>query len=276
MINSIEYRDERIRIKLPKQLRQQRSQRFFRGNLVRGKPESQVMVAIDLDLNEAQRKVYLEPEERQPAVLPAGYEVLRSGPCNFGEGGREFFSSSEIFDKGYILYTWEVLYRLQGCYVMLSIMGGGSRESFENMATEIITSLTLLPPSQTEKSPSASARSAIKNVKLGGLRAKEKARLANALESLPEDLKYLRDPILAIADEDQDLLGCGEADTTLLAEALQQQAASRLSGFATAQAEELEKWLKGISATDETWASPVWFVLAFMMGYDMFGGEQQV
>ncbi len=276
MVEFVEYSDEKIRVKLPKQLRQQRSQRFFRGNLVRGKPESQVIVAIDLDLNEAQRKVYLEPEERQPAVLPAGYEVLRSGPCNFGEGGREFFSSSEIFDKGYILYTWEVLYRLQGRYVMLSIMGGGSRESFESMATEIITSLTLLSPSQTEKSPSTSARSAIKNVKRGGLRAKEKARLANALESLPEDLKYLRDPILAIAAEDQDLLGCGEADTTLLAEALQQQAASCPSGFATAQAEELEKWLKSISATDEVWASPVWFVLAFLMGYDMFGEEQQV
>src|SRR4030042_1871871 len=123
MIEFVEYRDDKISIKLPKQLLQQRAMRFFRGNLIRGKPESNLMVAISLDLNESQRKAYLEPEERQPSVLPVGYEVIRSGLCSFGKGGREFFSSSKILDKGYTLYCWDLVYKLQGRYVLLSVMG---------------------------------------------------------------------------------------------------------------------------------------------------------
>jgi hypothetical protein len=280
MIEFVEYSDEKIRIKLPKQLRQKHSIRFFQGNIVRGKPKTQVTVGIDIDLNasavKAVREVFLGTRVNRPATLPKGYKVERSGKCSFGDGGLELFTSSEIFDKRYTLYTWDVLYRLQGCYVMLNIMGGGSRESFENMAKEIIMSLKLLSPTQSKKRLSASTGSMIKSVKDGGLKTKEKARLACALESLPDDLKYLRGPILAIADEDQGLLGCGEADTTLLAGALQQQTASHPSGFAAAQAEELEEWLKGILNTDEAWATPVWFVLGFLAGYDMFGEEQQV
>ena len=280
MVEFVEYSDEEIRIKLPKQLRQQRPQRLFRGNLVRGKPESNLVVAVSIVLGaqnvKAIRKVYLGHREQRHVSQPEGYKVLRSGKCGFGEGGLELFTSSEILDRGYTLYAWKLLYRLKGRYIELGIMGGSSRESFESMATEIITSLTLLSPSKSKKSPIAATGSTIKSVKRGGLRIKDKARLACALESLPDDLKYLRGPILAIADEDQGLLGCGEADTTLLAGALQQQAASHPSGFAAAQAEELEEWLKGILNTDEAWATPVWFVLGFLAGYDMFGEEQQV
>lgn len=269
MVEFVEYSDDKIKIKLPKQLRQQRSMRFFRGNLARGKPESNVMVGVSIDLNEAQRKAYLESEKRQPAVLPAGYKVLRSGPCNFGEAGREFFVSSEIFDKGYTLYTWQVLYCLQGRYVMLNIMGSDSRENFETMAKKIIKSLKLLSPSQSKKSKS-STNSIIKNVKNGGLKTKEKAHLASALKSLPNDLMYLRDPILAIADEDQDLLGCGEVDTKLLAESIEQQADLQPSGFATNQSKKLEKWLKSNTSKKDTWVGPIWFVMAFLRGYDIF------
>jgi len=273
MIKFVEYIDDKIRIKLPKQLKQNRSQRFFRGNLVRGKSESNMMVGVSIDLNEEQRKVYLEPEKRQPVVLPAGYKVLRSGPCDFGEGGREFFSSSEIFGKGYTLYTWEVIYCLQGRYVMLSIMGGGTRESFESMAIEIIKSLTLLSPSQAKKLRGTAGSSKIKSVKFGSMQAKDKSRLSRELKSLPEELRYLREPILAIADEDQELLGSGVVDTPLLAEAIEKQAASQPSDFASDHAGQLRKWLKGITKTDEPWIGPVWFVMAFLVGYDVYKDE---
>jgi hypothetical protein len=275
MVEFVEYSDVKIRIKLPKQLRQERSKRFFHGNLMRGKPESNLIVAIDIDLNaqrvEAYRKVFLGTADDRPATLPRGYKVQRSGPCGFGEDGLELFTSSEIFDKGYTLYSWQVLFHLQDRYVMMSVMGAGSREEFEDMAREIITSLTLLSPSESKRSATTATGSAIKGAKRGGLRAKEKARLAMALKSLPDELEYLRGPILAIADEDQDLLGSGEGDTRLLVEALEQQAASRPSGFAAAQAAELKEWLKGISTGNEEWARPIWFAIAFAMGYDMFG-----
>jgi len=142
------------------------------------------------------------------------------------------------------------------------------------MAQKIITSLTLQSPTQTGKSPRDSVRSAIKNVKRGGMRAKDKMRLTKALESLPGALQYLRKPIVAIAEEDQDMLGTGDVDTTLLAKALEQQNAAQPSGFTTAQAQELEQWLRGISSSEDVWAAPVWFVLAFLAGHDMFGGEK--
>ena len=106
------------------------------------------------------------------------------------------------------------------------------------------------------------------------MRAKDKKRLAKELESLPENLKYLRDPILAVADEDQDMLGCGEIDTTLLDEALQQQADMHKSNCVAAQAEELKKWLHDLSVPNEAWAAPVWFALGLMIGYDIFNDEQ--
>lgn len=274
MIEFVEYRDEKIRIKLPKQLRQKRPIRFFQGNLVRGKPETQITVGIDVDLNtssvKATREVFLGTRADRPVTLPEWYKVLRSGPCSFGEKGLELFTSSEILDKGYILYAWDILCRMQGRYVMLTIMGGGSREDFESMAKEIITSLRLLSPSQSKKTATGST---IKRIKNCGLKAREKARLARTLKSLPEDLKYLRDPILAIADEDQDLLGSGGVDTTLLAEAIENQAELQQSGFATNHSKKLEKWFKSNASKNDKWAGPVWFVMAFLMGYDLYKDE---
>ena len=105
------------------------------------------------------------------------------------------------------------------------------------------------------------------------MRARDKARLVKALASLPESLEYLRDPILALADEDQDLLGTGEVDTAMLAEAIDRQAAVQPSGFAASQAEALEQWLTDHATRDAAWAPLVWFVAAFLTGYGMFGME---
>lgn len=279
MIEFVEYSDEKICIKLPKQLRQQRSMRFFRGNIVRGKPESQVMVAIDINFDarrvEAVKKIFIDSVEKQPVGQPEGYKVLRSGKCSFGDGGLEIFTSSEIFDKGYTLYSWDVLYQLQGHYIMCAITGGCLCEDFESMAKEIIMSLILLSPSQSKKASGNARGSKIEAVKTGGLQKKERERLAKALKSLPEKLKYLRGPIIAIADEDQDLLGCGEIDTELLTEAIEQQAVLHPPGFAAIQAKELEEWLNNNSSKNDKWAGPIWFTTAFIRGYDMFAGDNE-
>ena len=102
--------------------------------------------------------------------------------------------------------------------------------------------------------------------------AKEKRRLAKALEALPEELMYLRDPILAMADEDQEMLGCGDVDTGLLAEAFQRQAVSH-PGSAAVRAEELKQWLLGFSNPEAAWARPIWFAQGFLMGYHVYGEE---
>ncbi len=271
MIEFVEYSDEKISIKLPKQLRQKRPIRFFRGNLVRGKPETRMSVILDLDLDahrvEVIKGLLLRPEIKN---RPPNEKLERVGPCEFGEDGMELLTCIMQPHTGYTLYFWDLIYNLHGTYILFTIMGSGSRESFETIATKIITSLTLISPSQSKKRLNASTGSMIKNIKHGGLKAKEKAHLASALKSLPNDLMYLRDPILAIADEDQDLLGCGEVDTKLLAESIEQQADLQPSGFATDQSKKLEKWLKSNTSKKDTWAGPVWFVMAFLMGYEIF------
>jgi len=271
MVEFVEYIDEKIRIMLPKQLRQKHSMLFFKGNLVRGKPETQVAVGIDLNFDtrrfESIKEEFLRPEIKN---RPPNEKLERLGPCEFGEGGLELLTSVVQPHTGHTIHFWKMLYKLQGSYLMMNIMGGGSLIEFENMAKEIITSLKLISPSQSKKKSSTSTGSMVKKVKHGGLKAKDKARLASALKSLPDDLKYLRDPILDIADEDQELLGSGVVDTPLLAEAIENQANLQPNGFATHHSKKLEEWLKSNVSKDDKWAGPVWFVMAFLMGYDAY------
>jgi hypothetical protein len=273
MTDFVEYRDEKIRIKLPKQLRLKRgTSYFFSGILKRGRKDACVTLAVVLDpppvLRKAARQVILRALPHQE-WMGVETRVIRKGRCFFGDGGIEVLGASTVPEPtGTItLYRWNVLYQLGKHYVDIHLGGGGDLDEFEKMAKEIITSLKLLSPSQSKK---AATGSTIKSIKNGGLKAREKARLASALKSLPEDLKYLRAPILAIADEDQDLLGCGEVDTSLLSEAIEKQAVSQPSGFATNHSKKLEKWLKSNTSKNDTWAGPVWFVMAFLMGYDMY------
>jgi len=275
----ITFEDEKIKLRIPKQLRLKRgTSYFFSGILKRGRKDARVILAVVLDpppvLRKAARQVILKALPYQE-WMGVKTQVIRKGRCSFGDGGIEVLGASTVPEPtGTItLYRWNVLYRLGTHYIDIDLGGGGDLEEFEKMAKEIITSLKLLSPSQSKKRLNASTGSMIKSVKQGGLKAKEKARLASALKSLPKELKYLRDPILAIADEDQDLLGCGGVDTTLLAEAIEHQADLQPRGFATKHSKELEKWLKSNTSKNDKWAEPVWFVMAFLIGYDVYKDE---
>jgi len=96
MIESIEYNDGKICIKLPKQLRQKRPIRFFRGNLIRGKPETRMAVGIDLNFDDRRVKVMKEEFLSTNVVdRPTGNKVERLGPSKFGEDGLELLTSVE-------------------------------------------------------------------------------------------------------------------------------------------------------------------------------------
>ena len=145
MIEFIEYSDEKICIRLPKQLRQRHGMRLFQGNLVRGKPETEMSIALDLDLDtqrvECIKELYLRPgiKDRGPNET-----LERLGPCEFGEDGMELLTSIVQPDTGEISYSWSMFYSLHGTYVMFMILGDGSREEFENIAREIILSLVII------------------------------------------------------------------------------------------------------------------------------------
>jgi hypothetical protein len=161
--------------------------------------------------------------------------------------------------------------KVQGQYVTICLLGGGDLHQFEDIGRAIINSIRVTPH---ERADALANCRGVKTTKRRTLSPISKRHLAEVLALLPEPLEYLRGPILALADEDQDMLGTGGADTAMLAEAIEQQAAMLPSGFAVRQAEELEKWLASHATREEAWAAPVRFVLAFLMGYDMFGEKQ--
>src|SRR4051794_39213902 len=105
-----------------------------------------------------------------------------------------------------------------------------------------------------------------------GLARADKAKLTAALDQLPESMAYLRAPILNIARQDQDLLGCGEADPTAIIKALR----ARAEGDFVESADQLREWISSTFPAGEAnspWAGPIWFVEGFVRGCDLFGAD---
>ena len=99
--------------------------------------------------------------------------------------------------------------------------------------------------------------------------------LSTALDNLPAEIKYLRDPILAIAKQDQDLLGSGEADTNLLARALRQNSKGSVEDEAAMAADLLQGWAEERQLDKSAWASPLWFVYGFLLGGELFAMDEE-
>ncbi len=102
----------------------------------------------------------------------------------------------------------------------------------------------------------------------------DKAKLKTALESMPAAIDWLRDPILDIAKQDQDLLSCGEADPTKLMRSLRQHAEDAPDVFVDA-ADALREWMNAQGDVNAAWAGPIWFVEGFVRGCDMFGADAE-
>jgi hypothetical protein len=109
-----------------------------------------------------------------------------------------------------------------------------------------------------------------------GLSKRRREQLARALESLPEPIRYLRGPILLTADQDQDLLGNGEADPALLDAIFD--ARNEGSGPALEPEEAadlLREWLEGFAIDDFPWLAPAGFVEGALRGQAMFDTDEE-
>jgi hypothetical protein len=88
-------------------------------------------------------------------------------------------------------------------------------------------------------------------------------RLSKTLVSLPASLAFLRDAIMDIAGQDQDLLGCGEADTDAIVAAMRTRATA-LDPVDAAEA--LHIWIESLPDPNATWLGPAGFVEGFLRG----------
>src|SRR4051812_43413637 len=134
MLEFVEYKDDVIQIRLPKQLRQRLPLRFFRGNLVRGKPKTSMLVAIDLDFDDrrvaAVKAIF---QQTQIENRPIGNKVERLGSAKFGEDGQELLTSTILPNSDSKVFRWDVFCRLQGRYAMIVVTGNGCLTDFESV-----------------------------------------------------------------------------------------------------------------------------------------------
>lgn len=95
-------------------------------------------------------------------------------------------------------------------------------------------------------------------------------KLTEALNTLPVEIQYLRVPILSIAQQDQDLLGCGECDWSVFEAAWKQRAAgldnSDASDLAIAHNQALQDWAANAGDQSSVWLGPVWFLIGLSFG----------
>jgi hypothetical protein len=104
------------------------------------------------------------------------------------------------------------------------------------------------------------------NEERSSLGRKEKALLRAALQALPGSLAYLRRPILAIAEEDQDMLGSGEVDMAAIAKAVRQRSKELGEQYdGVEDSASLRKWLEQVPNSSERWCRPAWFVAGVLL-----------
>jgi hypothetical protein len=190
--------------------------------------------------------------------------VRRGEPVRFPEG-LELLSSSHNTINGDVNYRYNLLFQSRGDWVHVDISGQNNLIKFDALCQEITSSIHL---TGNVIEVSAKERRSIN----GGLSSIDKVRLNSALDELPFEIDGLRKPILAIAKQDLDLLGAGEADTVSIERTLRKTGKAKAIGLsAAAQADILRKWLTSLPDHNGAWAAPAWFVEGFLRGYDAWG-----
>ncbi len=200
--------------------------------------------------------------------------VLRVGNADYLQDGFDLLASTHVVPTGDDVHQYDVVFPLANRYVYVRFVGTGKIEEFETLCRAIASSIRIhnvdMPSAKQATVKTRGARR-----KRSGLRGKARARLLKSLESLPENLSYLREPILSIAEQNQDFLGTGGADIDQVATAIEEQAATR-SGYSTsADAEQLKQWLDKLPDSNSHWAGPVWFTHVFLIGYDAFQEKKE-
>ena len=97
-----------------------------------------------------------------------------------------------------------------------------------------------------------------------GLKNKDRMQLTKVLKSMPANIRHLREGILAIARQDEGLLGNGEADLRVLFRDLRKNAGANGQVDGNALAKEMKEWMDEAVTKDDSWAGPLWFVQGYL------------
>jgi len=195
-------------------------------------------------------------------------ELLRRGKPLYLDDGLEVLNAIHNAVTGDTFYGYTVLFPLGSRHIYATFFGQGELSTFDESCKQIVSSVGLV---KAGEAPLPARR--WKGVP-SGLGDAGTKRLKQALDGLPAELAYLRKAILAIAKQDQDLLGSGEADIGPIERSLRKVAKGGAIGqTAMAHADALHQWLIALPDSEGAWATPLGFVEGYLRGSAQFGAD---
>ncbi len=266
-----EYMDTELSILVPSYLRQRKGMPFFqaRSNKHRQDPVLHFAVGVlDEDGVKLHRDIMMRmnPGTTDEWMGLQG-TVMRRGNASYLGDGLELLTSSYNTVTGEVHHGYNVLLLLGSRGVYATFLGQGELSEFEGSCRQVVLSVRIVEGGGERRAPMRAAAA-------NGLGRADRARLTRALDGLPPAIAYLRSAITAIAKQDQDLLGSGEADISSIERSLRKVAkADAIRPTARAHAEVLHQWLAALPDSEGVWAAPLWFVEGCLRGSALFGAD---
>lgn len=270
---SYEFKGADVSVRVPLYLHQRKAIPFFEA---RSKKDSRPLLhftvgLLDDDGVKVQRDVMMR---MQPGAIEewsgVRRHVIRRGKAPDPTDSLELLVSLYNTLNGAIHHSYDVLFPLGSRWVSATFFGQGELASFEESCKQIVSSIRLVEAGEAQL-PAPRRRWAT-----GGLGLVDTKQLKQALDGLPAEIAYLRKAILAIAKQDQDLLGSGEANTDSIDKAVRKAAGSGAAGaVAVSHADMLRAWLMTLPDHEGAWAASAWFVEGFLRGFDLFGAGSE-
>lgn len=269
---SCQYSDSTLSVTVPPYLRQSKTnQMLFERRKKKAEGHSIASVAIVALRHRDHVEALLARIERfKDGTPPNGspMSAIRRGPTDWLEGGVELFVAIHRLADSVTCYDYRAYVKCGALEIQVNVLGDGDLHLFDETVKSIVRSIR---PVAGEASAEPSAPVAISG---GGLRRSKRTRLVKAFATLPMELLHLREAILAIADQDQSLLGSGDGDLTVLDECMRKVASSEPIGTrAERDADRLRQWLETVPGSQSSWAGPLWFIEGSLRGMAIWAEE---
>jgi len=192
-------------------------------------------------------------------------------------GGQELLSRNHHKVTGTVYLGYCLVYPQGSQWVSVQMGGGPNMGEFEELCKDILASLKFrsFPISPSDLITGKPKSDIWNRNSRTGMNRRELAQLKGALYDLPRELAYLRKPLLALAKEDQDLLGSGEGDISAIVRSLRKVTKrGKIQAIAARHSKSLTEWLTAQPNNESSWAGPIWFVVGALAGGAMFADDE--
>lgn len=196
--------------------------------------------------------------------------TIRSGAARFWQDSTERVLIIENAPRRSTTYEWRVLKPLSPAFLLAIASGEGDFSADEPRWRELLESVELhstdfeaieptRPPAKRPQGKRSEAR---------------RKKLEIALSSLPDDLKYLAPAALALSDECSDAILAGDADMTVLQQAIETVTAnlSRTEAFVliASHRRQLHEWLERHPDCTKSSSSGLHAIEGGLLGFILF------